>query len=162
MRHSHAVDEHNCRDFDRQLTKSGRQLAAETGQRLNELNVVPDFIIASSAARTMQTGQQVVAQFENDIPLIARDDLYQSRPSVYLPAIQSEGSPDTPVVLAIGHNPGIGSLISSLAAIRLAVPPATMGVYSIDTGNWLELSSLSTRISTLTHLIVDAQLVTEL
>jgi phosphohistidine phosphatase len=160
MRHSHAVGEHGCRDFDRQLTNAGLQLADKTGQLLNDLAITPDLIVTSAAVRTVQTGQRIAAHFATEIPSVARDDLYQGNPSAYLPAIQSEASPDTSVILAIGHNPGIGSLISRLAETGVSVPPATVGIYSVDTDDWLELPALSNQSATLTHLIVDGQLTT--
>ncbi|MEO2034449.1 MAG: histidine phosphatase family protein, partial [Planctomycetaceae bacterium] len=90
MRHSHAVGEHTCRDFDRQLTDDGIQLANATGSLLNELRIVPDLILTSAASRTVQTGECVAAQFESSIPLSSREELYQAGPSAYLPTIQSE------------------------------------------------------------------------
>jgi len=160
MRHSHAVGEHSCRDFDRQLTNAGLQLADATGQLLNDLAIAPDLIVTSAAVRTIQTGQRVAVQFTTEIPSVARDDLYQGSPSVYLPAIQAEASTETSVILAIGHNPGIESLISRLAETRISVPPATVGIYSVAVDDWHELPALSSQLVSLTHLIVDAQLKT--
>ncbi len=158
MRHSHAVGEHSCRDFDRQLTNAGLQLADTTGQLLNDLAITPDLIVTSAAVRTVQTGQRVAAQFTTEILSVARDDLYQANPSVYIPAIQAEASPETSVILAIGHNPSIASLISRLAETGISVPPATVGIYSVAVDNWHELPELSNQSVSLTHLIVDGQL----
>jgi phosphohistidine phosphatase len=157
MRHSHAVDEYSCRDFDRQLTGAGIQLANETGRLLNELNIMPDVIVTSAAARTVATGRCVAEQFESDIPVVPRHDLYQAGSTVYLPAIQSEAKPDSSTLLAIGHNPGIGSLMSGLAGRNLAVSPATTGVYSIGADDWHEFSVLSNMVARLTHLIINAK-----
>ncbi|MCH2213383.1 MAG: hypothetical protein MK110_18945 [Fuerstiella sp.] len=157
MRHSHAVGEYSCRDFDRQLTEPGRQLACETGRLLNDLHIVPSVIVTSAAARTLATGRCVAEQFKSNIPVVPRHDLYQAAPAAYLPAIQAEAMPDSSTLLAIGHNPGIGSLISDLAGRNLAVPPATAGVYSIAADHWTEFSVLSSMVARLTHLIIDAQ-----
>lgn len=158
MRHSHAVGEHTCRDFDRQLTDDGIQLANATGSLLNELRIVPDLILTSAASRTVQTGECVAAQFESSIPLSSRRELYQAGPSAYLPTIQSAAAPDLRTILCVGHNPGIASMISSLAGQQLPVSPATTAVYSVAAGNWLTLPSLNNRVAELTHLIVDAKL----
>jgi len=160
MRHSHAASENSCRDFDRPLTNAGLQLADVTGQLLNNLAVTPDLIVTSAAVRTVQTGQRIAAQFTTDIPSVARDDLYQSSPSAYLPAIQAEASPKTSVILAIGHNPGIESLISRLTETGISVPPATVGIYSVAVDDWHKLPTLSNQLVSLTHLIVDGQLKT--
>lgn len=162
MRHSHAADEHTCRDFDRQLTDDGIQLANATGILLKELSIVPDLIMTSAATRTVQTGECVAQQFESSIPLIPRHDLYQAGSSAYLPAIQSEATTDMRLILCVGHNPGIGSMISSLAGQRLAVAPSTAGVYSVDANDWFGLPSLNSQVAELTHLIVDAKLTSDL
>ncbi|MCH2203666.1 MAG: histidine phosphatase family protein [Fuerstiella sp.] len=162
MRHSHAVDEYSCRDFDRQLTGAGIQLANQTGRLLNEMNIVPDMIVTSAAERTVATSRCVAEQFESDIPIAPRHDLYQAGPAAYLPAIQAEAMPDSSTLLAIGHNPGIGSLISGLAGRNLAVSPATAGVYSIGTDDWHEFSVLSNMVEQLTHLIINAKRQTDI
>ena len=159
MRHSYAADGQSCRDFDRELTVAGIRLASDTGRLLSELCVVPDLIVTSAAARTVQTGQCVAEKLESDtVQLITRLDLYQAPPVAYLSAIHLETTFVTSTVLCIGHNPGIEMLISSLAGQRLSVPPATAGIFEIATEDWFKLPSLSNENSQLTHLIVGAQL----
>lgn len=157
MRHSHAVAEHSCRDFDRQLTADGRQLAEATGSRLDALGLVPDLILTSAAVRTVQTGECVADQFESGISLISSRNLYQAAPSAWLPAIKSAAAPAARTILCIGHNPGIGAMISRLAGQRLPAAPATTGVFSIEAADWTGISSINERIAKLTHLIIDAQ-----
>lgn len=161
MRHSYAASEDSVRDFDRPLTDAGRRLARETGQLLKELNLVPNLIVTSAAARTVTTGQCVAEQFEPAVSQVAREDLYQARSSAYLPAIQSEVEPETSTILAIGHNPGIGTLITNLADRRFPVSPATVGVYTIDTEDWFEVPTLNDRNASMTHLIINGQLNTD-
>ena len=158
MRHSRAADGQSCRDFDRELTVAGVRLAADTGRLLSELCVVPDLIVTSAAVRTVQTGHYVAEKLESHIRLVTRQDLYQAAPTAYLSAIHAEATPITSTILCIGHNPGIGLLISSLAGHRLTVPPATAGIFTIATAGWFELPTLSSEIAQLTHLIVGAQL----
>lgn len=158
MRHSYAADENSHRDFDRPLTDHGVSLADSTGQLLRDLNIVPQLIVTSSAVRTVTTARHVATQFDPSVPQVHRDDLYQAGPSCYLPAVQSEAAPDVSSVLAIGHNPGMSSLICGLAGERLPVPPATVGVFSLDAEDWFDLTSLSSQTATLTHLIVNGQL----
>lgn len=161
MRHSRAVGEHTCRDFDRQLTDDGIQLAKATGILLNKLRIVPDLIMTSAASRTVQTGECVAKQFESNIPVIPRQDLYQADASAYLPSIQSQAV-DTRTILCVGHNPGIGSMISSLAGQHIPVDPATTAVYSVDADDWSGLPSLNNQVARLTHLIVGAKLTSDL
>lgn len=157
MRHSHAADDHNCTDFERPLTTGGVDLARATGQLLVELNLVPDVIVASAAVRTTMTAQCVAEQFDSSVDVCLRDELYQSRTSAYLPAICAVASAETKTVLVIGHNPAVGTLISTLARKHHSVPPATCGVYAVDAADWFGLDRLTPDQVTLTHLIVNAQ-----
>lgn len=158
MRHSYAASEDGGRDFDRQLTPAGISLANATGVVLRDLDIKPDLIVTSSAARTVATGRCVADQFTPAIGQVPRDDLYLARSSAYLPAVQSEVTDATPTVLAIGHNPGIGSLINGLADDRFPISPATVGIYTIDADNWFDIPALNDRNATLTHLIIEGKL----
>lgn len=158
MRHSYAAAEDGMRDFDRPLTGAGVELAERTGLLLKKLGATPDLMITSSAARTVATGRCIAEQFPGDTPQVARDELYQARSSAYLPTVQSAATPETPTVLAIGHNPGIGTLMNQLADGRFPVPPATVGIYSIDADDWSDLPALNDRNATLTHLIIEGTL----
>jgi len=158
MRHSHAAAEHSCPDFKRQLTAAGVELAKATGLLLCELSIVPDLIVTSSAVRTMTTAQTIAEQFETTTAVSSCDDLYQAGAFDYLPAIHASAVTGTESIMVIGHNPAVGTLISALSGQRLSVPPATLGVYSVDTGDWFGVSSLTPEQATLTHLIVNAQL----
>ena len=158
MRHSYAADGHCCRDFERKLTGTGVGLAKATGKLMNERNITPDLIVTSAATRTVQTSECVAEQFESNIRLVLRPDLYQAGPSAYLPAIQSEAAPNTTTILSIGHNPAIESMISGLAGQRLSVSPATAGVFSIDAEDWFDLPSLNSQTAKFIQLIVGAKL----
>jgi len=158
MRHSHAASDHDCTDFERPLTPAGVELATATGQLLNELNVVPDLIVASAAVRTATTAECVSEQFDSNVHVSLRDELYQSGPSAYLPAIHATATSGTESMMVIGHNPAVGTLIASLARQYQSVPPATCGVYTVNTDDWFALTSLNREAATLTHLIVNGQL----
>jgi len=158
MRHSHAADGQGCRDFDRQLTVAGVRLAADTGRLLSKLCIVPDLIVTSAAVRTVQTGRYLAEQFDTETRLVPRQDLYQAGPAGYLSAISAEAEPMISAILCIGHNPGIGLMISNLAGQRLAVPPAAVGIFEVDAEDWIQLPPLNSANSQLTHLIIDAQL----
>jgi len=160
MRHSHAADAPGFRDFDRPLTTAGVQLAEVTGHLLRELGYVPDRVVASAAARTRATAEHVTEQFESAVETHSSDELYQAPPSAYLPAIQRIVHPNTAVVMAVGHNPGIGSLICSLAGHRHFIPPATVGIFQLDTDDWFQLKGLNHNSVSFVQLIANGEVVT--
>lgn len=159
MRHSHAADEPGCRDFDRPLTNAGVHLAEATGRLLGELGYVPELVVASAAVRTQATAGHVIDQFESAVQTHSSDELYQGPPSAYLPAIQNVVSPDTAVVMVIGHNPGIGSLICSLAGQRHSIPPATVGIFQLDTEDWFQLQGLNHATASFVQLIANGEVI---
>ena len=101
-------------DHERVLTKRGRHAAAAIGNWLQSHGYVPNRILSSDAARTIETTRLIV-------------DKLQTKPQVsFVPALY-HASPDTVLDLVkdlqgttavIGHNPGIGMVAQGLVAAR--------------------------------------------
>lgn len=117
LRHGHAEPlVEGADDFVRELTKRGRQDATVMGQRLGNLHLLPQLILASSARRTQMTVQLLAAAAAIPPGTIQYlDELYNaSAHHIWGVAIANAGNHAH--VLVCGHNPGISRLASRVAA----------------------------------------------
>lgn len=140
MRHSHAVSNNPAfADYERPLTDAGRQLMASTADALRNWSI--DQVICSSAARTLETGRLLIASNHPGLEPVATRDLYLASPDVY-PRIAAElADSDVDVLVMIGHNPGIASLIWSLSQEAVPISPGTAAVFQLRIDDWSELRS---------------------
>ena len=114
MRHAAALP--HAHDAARPLTPKGQVVAAEAGEFLRPIGVVPDHVMVSPAlrctatwehvARTLQPGEDTVVSVEHGIYAAAPDSLLTVLRSV--PA-------SARTVMMVGHNPSVAYLASVLA-----------------------------------------------
>jgi phosphohistidine phosphatase len=141
MRHSHAVSNNPAfTDHERPLTNAGRKLAQHTGELLKADGFVPDHVLCSSAARTVETANLVVSATGSEAAAVVTDRFYLARPQAYAPII-SQTSNQHSVVLAVGHNPAMASLVNTWADEYLSFTPASVAVFSLDIDDWSELEN---------------------
>jgi phosphohistidine phosphatase len=129
-------------DFDRPLDPQGTEESQHAAQRLFELGIVPDCIVASAARRTRETASvlaQVLGVAEHDVMYERR--LYLGSPEVLLGAARGLG-PQIERALLVGHNPGISELARLLAPEAPVSELATAGFCRI-TFDALEWGSVS-------------------
>ncbi|MEO1979857.1 MAG: histidine phosphatase family protein [Fuerstiella sp.] len=140
MRHSHASSENSAwSDHERPLTGSGRLLASRTGMLLADYRI--DRIICSSAVRTVETAELVATASGANATPEALDSLYLAGPATY-PGVASEmAAHDDQVLLMIGHNPGIASLIMSWSAETFAMSPASVAIFELNINDWAEIGT---------------------
>lgn len=138
MRHSHASSENSAwSDHERPLTGPGRVLASQTGKLLTEYNI--DRIICSSAVRTVETAELVASACGSNAAPEANDSLYLAGPAIY-PGVASElAAHDDDVLLMIGHNPGIASLVMSWAQESFAMMPASVAIFELTVDDWTDV-----------------------
>lgn len=157
LRHAEALpDTPGNRDFNRQLTESGLNIARKTAVLMREHGLVPDRIVASSAVRTMQTAEQIAETICPDAGILAVDELYLAPSTVYSEVAAEHGQSVDSVVLIVGHNPGIANLMCIWSQIRLSVPPATLAAFEVDLADWSEVSLDSRNVMRLKYLFQDA------
>ncbi len=140
MRHAKAKPQESAeRDFDRRLTHEGRRIARLTAQQLSDAGIAIDRVIVSAARRTAETGQIVAAAVCPDAPLLALEELFHAPAEGYAASIREQADAADETVLVVGHNPGIGELMSLWAETPLAVSPATAAVFRFDVSDWARL-----------------------
>lgn len=110
LRHAKAVRAHEAdSDEARQLTGRGRREAALAGAAMEDAGLKPTLALVSTAARTRETAEYGLANFILESRF--EDALYHAAPESLWDAFASS---DAQSVVVVGHNPGLGELVSML------------------------------------------------
>lgn len=124
-------------DHERPLDPRGERAATLMGICLAQEGVRPGLVLCSSARRTRETAERVLAQLPAATPLVVERGLYLASPSALCERLHSLDAALESVLL-VGHNPGLHEL-----AVRLAGrgDPQDMRRLraKLPTGTWLEL-----------------------
>ncbi|MEP7357774.1 MAG: histidine phosphatase family protein [Anaerolineales bacterium] len=124
-------------DRDRPLNARGERDAPRMGQLLRREGLVPQAIVASSAARARATAQAVAeaSGFEGDIDF--NDALYQASPETYREALQTlKDSVD--LALVVGHNPASEELLAELTGEDEHFSTAAIARVALDIERWAD------------------------
>ncbi|MEX0662665.1 MAG: histidine phosphatase family protein [Balneolaceae bacterium] len=144
MRHAKSSwGDRDLKDFERPLNNRGKKDAPKMGQLLKRLNLIPDAIVSSPAARAKATVLSVVDELGVNEEIISwNDDLYYGGSKDYLDAIR-QTSEECNVVMTVGHNPMTEQVIAELSDRRFtnAVPTATIACFEVNIGNWKDVRS---------------------
>jgi len=142
MRHAKSSwGDSNLKDFDRPLNNRGKKDAPIMGQLLRKLNLIPDVIVSSPAARARATVLSVAGELGVDEETISwNEDFYYGGAKDYLDAIM-HASDACSVVMTVGHNPMTEQAIAELSDKRFddAVPTATIACFEVQEENWKDV-----------------------
>jgi len=119
-------------DHDRPLNYRGRRDAPEIGRWLASRGDGPGLALCSTAERTVETLALILPELPVQPPVQHLAQLYHASPSEMLAILQTA---DAPVVLMVGHNPGI----AEFAAMLPALPPPSDELRRYPTGATLVL-----------------------
>lgn len=110
LRHAKAVRAHEAPDDrSRALTGRGRREAGQAGAVMEAAGLKPALALVSTAARTRETAEYALANFKLETRL--EDALYHAAPEGIWDAFESS---EASSVVIVGHNPGMGELVSML------------------------------------------------
>lgn len=115
MRHGKSDWPPDVADFNRPLTKRGRADSQKMADWLRTQQLLPELVVASTAARAAETCQLLCAQLElSSAQLRWEPRIYEATPTTLLTRLRT-----TPAscrrLLLIGHNPGLEQLLLTLA-----------------------------------------------
>ena len=96
-------------DFDRSLNKRGRRAARTVGRELKTQGLAFDAVIASPAARVVETVDDVADGYGSPIRPSFDPRVYMASAATLL-GIVREADDDAERLLLIGHNPGLEAL----------------------------------------------------
>src|SRR3954447_15866852 len=115
LRHAKSVRDETSDDRERPLNRRGRDVSRRIGESLQLKIGKVDLVLCSSARRTRETAELILAGLKPLPRILYEDELYLANAKTLLRRLQgldeAEGS-----VLAIGHNPGMYKLALALAA----------------------------------------------
>lgn len=114
LRHAKSSWKEDVDDHQRPLNKRGREAARRIGRHLPEAVGAVDLVLCSTALRTRQTLELVLAEFAVRPVCLFEDGLYLADCDKLLARLRQldEGVGN---VLLIGHNPGLHELAAALA-----------------------------------------------
>jgi phosphohistidine phosphatase len=115
LRHAKSGYPEGVEDSERPLTRRGREAARRVGESLPAALGALDLVLCSTALRTRETAELVLAGFAARPRIQFEDWLYLAGRALLLRRLraldESAGG-----VLVIGHNPGLHELALALAA----------------------------------------------
>lgn len=142
------------RDFDRPLNPKGRRAAWTVGRELRARDVAFDAVVASPAARVVETLAGLAEGYGRPIRPVYDERLYLASPATLLELIRAiaEG---VERLLLIGHNPGLERLAMLLTrddgnALRREAaekyPTATVAEIRLPADRWCDVEEGSGRL----------------
>lgn len=139
MRHAKSDWDSNARtDHERPLNTRGQLDAPRMGALLKEQELVPDWIISSTAVRARQTAQGVIAGSGYENEWEQTPDFYHADPEAYLEKLAT--LPDElERVMVVGHNPGIAELIEELTGRPVMVTTGNIAQVTLPLTRWADI-----------------------
>lgn len=142
LRHAKSDYPAGVRDFDRPLNTRGRKAALAMGEELRRSGLAADHIMASPAARVMETLALVSDGYGGRMPVDYREELYLAPPETLLALIRSMKD-EHERLLIVGHNPGLQQLALMLGAggpdhdaIMTKYPTGALTEIALPTRRW--------------------------
>lgn len=146
MRHAQAKSPHTGEvDHERRLTDRGRKDARKIAEHLVELGWVPERVVCSDSARTVETWARMVDRMPGPIEVLTTPRLYGAG-FAELSAVAAEQPDVVRSLLVIGHNPGWEEVVNELSgepvtlgtanAALLAHPDAAGWRDALEPGSW--------------------------
>lgn len=129
------------KDFDRELNSRGILDAPRMGRKLYEMDVKPDLIVSSPAARAKLTAEFISEQIHYDLEkLLFNEDIYEASVRSLLQII-NELPDEYNKVMLVGHNPTFTYMAEYLTKQPFENIP-TCGIVSIEfeISSWKEVS----------------------
>ena len=136
MRHAKSDwSEPELSDHERPLNKRGRRAAPMMAQQIMRTGRTPEVILASSAVRVQETIALMLESFGDDITVLTEPELYLASVADMVSHMVTLHT-SWERALVVGHNPGMGALVSQLAEEGCDMPTAAVAVFQADCDAW--------------------------
>ena len=130
----------SLRDHDRPLNKRGKEAAPRIGSLIGEQNLIPDFILSSTALRARTTAETVASTCRYNGPIQFDTELYLATAEELLRCAQIKPAPRHNRVMLVAHNPGLKDLVSSFVGKCIDFPTGALAVFKANINEWPELN----------------------
>lgn len=122
-------------DHERPLNARGNRAAPTMANLLQSEGQTVDIILASSACRVQETLAYLTAEWAKDATVMTESSLYLATVKEIASHIDLlDDAWETAMV--VGHNPGLGALLCTLADQSLDMPTACVAVLRAETEQW--------------------------
>ena len=140
LRHAHTISAAPpmMGDHERALSPQGAADALAIGAFMQENAFQPDFVLSSSAVRTVQTAQLVLEKIGADTQSHFNRKLYQASADKILAEIRAIDD-SIHRLLVVGHNPGVAELARALGDVK-NYDPGTLTVFKADCQVWADFA----------------------
>lgn len=163
LRHAKSSWKDDVDDHERKLSRRGREDARRVGRHLPTAIGVLDLVLSSSAVRTRETVDLVLAEFPARPRTLIEDELYLASRDRLIDRLRRLAEADDNVLL-VGHDPGIHEFAITLAepdtrraralasgkfptaaraSFRIAAPWSTLGLSRHELVDYVTADSLS-------------------
>ncbi len=140
LRHAKSSWKDNAlHDHERPLNKRGKNQGLKIGKLLKELDLVPDYIISSTAKRAIDTSELVAEFSAYDGKINTDSSLYnQSSVEQYIKVLASISN-NYHKILIVGHNPTVENLIEKLTNRIELMKTCSLARIDIKIKNWKDI-----------------------
>ncbi len=144
LRHAEAVPVAAGGDFERQLSRSGLDMAERMGRYFRDAGLKPDLALVSPSKRTRETLEGVERGAGETFAAHYLPELYSASLATLEEAL-AEAPKEAKFLLIIGHNPGLAELAialagkgkkSELARMRGHFPTPCLAVIEFEAKSW--------------------------
>lgn len=136
MRHAKSSwDGKEADDRDRPISKRGKKNAEDIGKLLKEEKLKPDLILASAAVRAHQTADVVIDELKYHGDICYVNKLYMGEVEAYAQELQGL-SDEVQMVLIIGHNPSLSTLLQMVTGKVENLPTAALAYLTMAIDSW--------------------------
>ena len=112
-------------DFDRKLTDKGEADAELIGEKLQEMNIKPQYLITSPAMRALQTAKIISDELLQKKSELVKDDRIYNATAADLLEVINELNEDYKSIALFGHNPGFYEIANLLGDSEIHKFPKT-------------------------------------
>lgn len=136
MRHGHSPVSFDVDDHERPLSIKGREDVHHMAALLEEMQLIPELLLVSSAIRTQQSAEELQRCWTNStITQQTHHTLYLSGLFSIQRSVESL-SPSIETILLLGHNPGWSQSIAHLSGVDRLLNPANIAILEHDALTW--------------------------
>jgi phosphohistidine phosphatase len=139
LRHAKSSWREEVKDHERALSRRGREAARQVGHALPAALGTLDLVLCSSARRTRETLELIVAEFAVRPRSVFENELYEASKDELRDRLRRLGE-EVGNVLLIGHNPGLRDLAIAIADTN------TAGFRTLSSGKFPTAARASFRV----------------
>jgi phosphohistidine phosphatase len=127
-------------DFTRTLAESGETDVRRMAEKLKNMDIVPDILVSSPAARALSTATGFAEVWKSPVAIRTEPSIYEAEVRNLLKVVNNLNN-RYPSAAIFGHNPGITELANYLSNVNIPnIPTAGVVVIEFPMDDWKYLT----------------------